>query len=148
MFEEEGVGFEIPRTMATSDISLRFVLTKYDHHSYRATSSPAMRRRVKMPELPETEEPPQNTEVAEAPGTERQMSETERSTAAPDDPVMALLGGSVSFVTYNVCWLCYYSCYKQGYCNRVLDIFFPVNNFVDRTRLDSSLPCFILYSIC
>ena len=44
MFEEEGVGFEIPRNMATSDISLRFVLTKYDHHSYRATSTPPMRK--------------------------------------------------------------------------------------------------------
>ncbi|XP_075257384.1 dynein axonemal intermediate chain 7 homolog isoform X2 [Convolutriloba macropyga] len=92
MFEEEGVGFEIPRNMATSDISLRFVLTKYDHHSYRATSTPPMRKWLVMPELPET---PVADVPEEAPGaTDRQMSETERTTGAPEDPVMALLGGS------------------------------------------------------
>ena len=47
-----------------------------------------------MPELPET---PVADVPEEAPGaTDRQMSETERTTGAPEDPVMALLGGSVS----------------------------------------------------
>ena len=42
----------------------------------------------------------------------------------------------------------YYPCNKQRYSNPVLD-FFPINNFVQDLsgRLDSSLPCFIMYSI-
>ena len=93
MFEDEGVGFEIPRTMATSDISLRFVLTKYDHHSYRATSTPPVKRRVKMPELPETGEVPSDPEPS---NTDRPESQKTGEGDGPEDPVMALLGGSVS----------------------------------------------------
>ena len=91
MFENEGVGFEIPRTMATSDISIRFVLTKYDFHSYQATSYPPVRRKVKLPELPEL--PAESGESV----TDRQTSLVEDGNEEPnpEDPVMALLGGSV-----------------------------------------------------
>ena len=94
MFENEGVGFEIPRTMATSDISIRFVLTKYDFHSYQATSYPPVKRKVQLPELPEI--PAESGDTA----TDRQTSQPEDANeeANPEDPVMALLGGgSVSY---------------------------------------------------
>ncbi|XDV25146.1 hypothetical protein PO909_029119 [Leuciscus waleckii] len=47
-FEEVGLGFELPKPLAVSDIAVRILHTRYDHLSHHSEREQVQRRRSMM----------------------------------------------------------------------------------------------------
>ncbi|XP_077994228.1 dynein axonemal intermediate chain 7-like [Glandiceps talaboti] len=90
-FEEEKFGFELPKQLATADIAMRIVHTKYDHLSHHCrTFYPKKKKKRTIPEPPPPEPEPEENPDEKKEGEEGEEGEEEDAIPGMEDLTLKL----------------------------------------------------------